>query len=132
MSDQQVPCPWGVYVKPEQNGNAPPTTLIVCKAGGQHVSERDAEWLRALIGNAKRENPTTETQFSTWEQKIECLVRLAKAVGRFTNAEPGTDYYNDARKSMFAAYDEFCEWRHDDPYIVDEIKALMVEREEKQ
>jgi hypothetical protein len=68
-------------------------------------------------------------QKMTWEQKVESLIKLAKATGRFINAspgEPGTDdYRNDARKSLLAAYDEFCEWRHDDPYVVDEIKALL-------
>jgi len=68
-------------------------------------------------------------QKMTWEPKVESLVRLAKATGRFINAspsEPGTDdYYDDARKGVIAAYDEFCEWRHDDPYVVDEIKALL-------
>ena len=63
----------------------------------------------------------------TGEEKIESLVKLAKAVGRYTNAEPGTDYYNDARRALFTAYEEFCQWRHDEPYVVDEIKSLMCE-----
>lgn len=61
----------------------------------------------------------------TWEEKIEILVKLAKAVGRYTNAEPGTDYHNDARRGLFDAYEEFCQWRHDEPYVIGEIKALM-------
>ena len=62
----------------------------------------------------------------TWEEKIESLVRLAKAAGRFLNAEEvDSDYYKDARGHLFAMYAEFCEWRHDEPYVVDEIKALL-------
>jgi hypothetical protein len=61
----------------------------------------------------------------TWEEKIDSLVRLAKAAGRYTNAEPGTDYYRDARRELFDAYEEFCQWRHEEPYVVDEIKQLL-------
>lgn len=61
----------------------------------------------------------------TWEEKIECLVRLAKATGRYLNVEAGTDYYNDARQKLSDTYEWFCEWRHDEPYVVDEIKALL-------
>lgn len=61
----------------------------------------------------------------TWEEKIESLVKLAKTVGRYTNAEPGTDYHNDARRSLLDAYEVFCQWRHDEPYVVDDIKTLM-------
>ncbi len=61
----------------------------------------------------------------TWEGKIESLVTLAKAVGRYTNAEAGTDYHTDARKKLDEAYEEFCQWRHDEPYLVDEIKQLL-------
>ena len=63
----------------------------------------------------------------TWEEKIDSLVTLAKAVGRYTNAEIGTDYYRDARLKLFYAYDDFCQWRHEEPYVVDEIKALGIE-----
>jgi len=59
-----------------------------------------------------------EVQQMTWEQKVESLVKLAKAAGRFINATPGTDdYHNDARRSMFEAYEE--------PYVVDEVNALL-------
>lgn len=73
-----------------------------------------------------------DTVSRTWEQKIESLVTLAKATGRYLDAEEGmispstgNDYYNDARRNVLDAYAEFCEWRHDEPYVVDEIKALL-------
>ncbi len=65
----------------------------------------------------------------TWEEKIESLVKLAKAVGRFTNTDRGTEGYKVTREHLFRAYDEFCEWRHDEPYVVDEIKALLQQYE---
>ncbi len=61
----------------------------------------------------------------TWEEKIESLVTLAKAVGRYTNTEPGTDGYREAGRQLEEAYEDFCQWRHDEPYVVDEIKALL-------
>ncbi len=65
----------------------------------------------------------------TWEEKIENLVRLAKAAGCFLDAEAGTDYARDVRQKLDAAYQQFCDWRHDEPYVVDEIKALLSEKE---
>jgi hypothetical protein len=47
--------PWAVHVGIQRDGDGQPTTLIVQKTGWQHVSESDAEWLRELIRNAKRE-----------------------------------------------------------------------------
>lgn len=63
----------------------------------------------------------------TWEEKIESLAKLAKAAGRYTNneTERGTDYAEEARRGLLEAYEEFCGWRHDEPYVVDEIKALL-------
>jgi len=70
----------------------------------------------------------------TWEEKIDSLVKLAKSAGRYINSEeidllsPSTryDYYRDAQRKFRDAYYEFCEWRHDEPYVVDEIKALIL------
>lgn len=45
--------PWAVYVGPQRDGDGQPTHLIICKTGGQHVAESDAEWLRQLIRNAR-------------------------------------------------------------------------------
>lgn len=61
----------------------------------------------------------------TWEEKIESLVKLAKAAGRFLDAERGTEGYQVTREHLMSAYDEFCDWRHEEPYVVDEIKALV-------
>ncbi len=71
----------------------------------------------------------SETKHYTWEEKIESLVKLAKAVGRFTNTDRGTEGYKVTREHLFAAYKEFCQWRHDEPYVVDEIKALLSQYE---
>lgn len=61
----------------------------------------------------------------TWEEKIDNLAKLAKAVGRYLNAEAGTDYHADALDRLEDLYKEFCEWRHEEPYVVDEIKVLL-------
>ncbi len=64
----------------------------------------------------------------TWDEKIDSLVKLAKATGTYLDVvieEPGSDGHIEARRHLFDAYDEFCEWRHGEPYVVDEIKALM-------
>jgi hypothetical protein len=74
---------------------------------------------------------TGETESGyTWEEKIESLVVVAKAAGRYLNAEPGTDYAADARMRLLEAYDAFCLWRHDEPYVVDEIKTLLEGKEQ--
>jgi len=67
----------------------------------------------------------------TWEEKIDNLVKLAKAAGRYLNSrdEQGTDYNEEAMFNLREAYDEFCEWRHDEPYVVDEIWALLGRKE---
>lgn len=68
-----------------------------------------------------------ESTVMTWEEKIESLVNLAKATGRFLNTEtePETDYSQDAHKRLHDAYKEFCDWRHDEPFVVDEIKQAI-------
>jgi hypothetical protein len=76
----------------------------------------------------------------TWEEKIESLVKLAKAAGRYINSEetdllsPSTrsDYFHDAQRKFREAYYEFCDWRHDEPYVVDEIKAMLAQRKERE
>lgn len=67
----------------------------------------------------------------TWEEKIDSLVKLAKATGKYTNiiTEVGTDGYKEARQQLFDAYEEFCNWRHEEPYVVDEIKALVAQKD---
>ena len=67
----------------------------------------------------------SEEKHYTWEEKIESLVNLAKAVGRFTNTDRGTEGYKVTREHLVRAYDEFCEWRHDEPYVGDEIKRIL-------
>lgn len=44
--------PWAAWVSAERDPDGQPTHLIVCKAGGSHVAESDAEWLRELIREA--------------------------------------------------------------------------------
>lgn len=65
----------------------------------------------------------------TWEEKINSLVALAKAAGTYINAYPGEpggdDYLKDAWKRLKDAYEEFCQWRHEEPYLVDELFALV-------
>jgi hypothetical protein len=71
---------------------------------------------------------STEGRY-TWEQKIESLVTLAKAAGRFLNTDQGTEGHKATRGHLLAVYAAFCEWRHDEPYAVDEIKALLARYE---
>lgn len=70
----------------------------------------------------------------TWEEKIESLVTLAKAAGDYINLPPNGEpgeiaHYNETRSKLREAYDAFCEWRHDEPYAIDEIKAALSARE---
>src|SRR6266702_4186881 len=69
-----------------------------------------------------------ETKHYTWEEKIDNLAKLAKAAGRYINSrdELGSDYNNEAMFNLREAYEEFCQWRHEEPYVVDEIKELLV------
>lgn len=68
------------------------------------------------------------TKQYTWQEKIDNLVELAKAVGTYLKVEvedPGTDGHRDARTKLKDAYDTFCEWRHDEPFVADEIRMLF-------
>src|SRR6266567_1776201 len=64
----------------------------------------------------------------TWEEKIDNLAKLAKAAGSYINSrdELGSDYNNEAMFNLRETYEEFCRWRHEEPYVVDEIKELLV------
>ncbi|MFG2963558.1 hypothetical protein ACGFZS_09740 [Streptomyces sp. NPDC048288] len=44
--------PWGVYVADGRDGDGQPTHLIVTRAGGAHVAESDAEWIRQRLNPA--------------------------------------------------------------------------------
>ena len=70
----------------------------------------------------------SEAKPYTWEEKIDNLARLAKAAGRYINSrdELGSDYNEEAMFNLREAYEEFCQWRHEEPYVVDEIKELLV------
>ena len=73
----------------------------------------------------------TEKRY-TWEEKIDSLVKLAKIAGSYIEAsreDPGSDGHKELRRKLREAYDEFCEWRHDEPYVVDEIWELLRRRE---
>lgn len=49
--------PWAVYVNTVNvDHDRQPTDLIVCKTGGQHCAESDAEWLRQVIREARAGN----------------------------------------------------------------------------
>lgn len=66
-----------------------------------------------------------ETKHYTWEEKIDNLARLAKEIGVYLDVEreePGSDYCRDVRRRLTEAYEEFCQWRHDETWIVDEMR----------
>ena len=68
----------------------------------------------------------------TWEEKIDNLVTIAKVMGTYLEVEiedPGTDGHRETRRKAMEAYEEFCQWRHDEPYVVDEIRALLAQKE---
>ena len=68
-----------------------------------------------------------------WEQKIDALVRIAKEVDVYLDAEiqaPRSDYTHDVRMRLIEMCEEFCQWRHDEPYVVDEIKGLLDQQRE--
>ncbi len=103
----------------------------------------DFDALRTLPGTTQEEFDriqagilalaTSETKRYTWEEKIDGLAKLAKATGTFLHLLDEKDYdsqtYKKMRQNIYEAYDEFCEWRHDEPYVVDEIKALLAQYE---
>ncbi len=67
----------------------------------------------------------------TWEEKIESLLKLAKRVDTFFSTHSGQDCL-DRCPGLFLtrlASDEVDAWRHDEPYVVDEIKALLVKEQ---
>jgi hypothetical protein len=43
--------PWGAHVGPERDGDGQPTTVYVARAGGAHVAESDAEWIRRRLNS---------------------------------------------------------------------------------
>lgn len=64
----------------------------------------------------------------TWYDKVNNLVKLAKAVGDLLEVEieePGSDGHKEARQKLKEAYEEFCQWRHDEPDIVDLINTKL-------
>ncbi len=67
----------------------------------------------------------------TWEEKIESLLKLAKRVDTFFSTHEGVNSL-DKTPGLFLvrlASDEVDAWRHDEPYVVDEIKALLVKEQ---
>lgn len=71
----------------------------------------------------------------TWEEKIENLLKMAKLVGTYLEVEievPGSDGHKEIRRKLDNEYAAFCDWRHSDPYVVDEIKQLLTGEERKQ
>jgi hypothetical protein len=64
----------------------------------------------------------------TWEQKIDQLVSMAKLIGTYLEVEreePGSDGHKETRGALKDAFEQFCDWRHDEPYVADEIKKLI-------
>jgi hypothetical protein len=70
-----------------------------------------------------------DTAPEEWKKKIKDLFRLLHAVGSFTNS--GDEGEQPYREELFAAYDAICQWRHDKPYLDDEIEALLQARDER-
>jgi len=70
-----------------------------------------------------------DTAPEEWKKKIKDLFRLLHAVGSFTNS--GDEGEQPYREELFAAYDAICQWRHDKPYLDDEIDSLLQARDER-
>ncbi|MFI1580044.1 hypothetical protein [Embleya sp. NPDC020630] len=52
--------PWGAWVGPERDGDGQPTTIHVARSAGAHVTESDAEWIRARLNSGR--TPTPQAQ----------------------------------------------------------------------
>lgn len=47
--------PWSAWVTTVTRSDGTPSTLTVAPSDGSHVAESDAEWLREVLRNARRE-----------------------------------------------------------------------------
>lgn len=47
--------PWAVFVLPINPGDDKPRTLAVGKTDGSHVHESDAEWVRQVLSQARKD-----------------------------------------------------------------------------
>ncbi|MFC8267825.1 hypothetical protein ACFUIZ_19140 [Streptomyces cinereoruber] len=43
--------PWSAFVGPERDGDGQPITIHVGRAGGAHVAESDAQWIRNRLNS---------------------------------------------------------------------------------
>jgi hypothetical protein len=61
-------------------------------------------------------------------EKWENLVRLAKAAGRmFDGNEPGDEQWQkEVREKIRKEYDDFCDWRHEEPYFSGNFERAKV------
>jgi protoheme ferro-lyase len=63
----------------------------------------------------------------TLEEKIILLFDIAQLAGVYLDAEieePESDYTRTTRQKLKEHYEEFCQWRYDKPFVVDEVKGL--------
>jgi hypothetical protein len=68
----------------------------------------------------------------TWEEKIESLVKLAKRVDTFFSSREGENSLNKIPDLFLVrlASDDVGTWWHDEPSLIDEIKALIGQKTE--
>jgi len=99
-------------------------TLRTLPATTAEEFDQIQEGILALAGMRK-------TEYYTWEEKVESLVKLAKRVDTFFTSREGVNSL-DKIPGLFLvrlASDEVGEWWHDKPNVVDEIKALLQQYE---
>lgn len=49
-------------------------------------------------------------------EHLDDLTHLAKSVGKYLNSEANTTERTVAYQAMEYDYEDFCEWRHEEPY----------------
>lgn len=77
---------------------------IECENEYQILNDAVREFERKALLSAKHRR---------YSDLCELAFQVCKAVGRWTNADPGTDYGGRARVDLFAAYERWCELRHE-------------------
>jgi hypothetical protein len=45
--------PWAAYLSTARDGDGQPTTIHVCRTGGAHVAESDAQWIRDRLNGTQ-------------------------------------------------------------------------------
>lgn len=64
-------------------------------------------------------------------EHLDDLVHLAKTVGRYVNSEKGTVERQTLWEQLNYEYEDFCEWRHEEPYRNISMSELIKQQKEE-